>query len=59
MFAQDNVSKVQILTPAFDQVMLLGEKPVDYIVAHADIVTRFNRGEIPIEDLGAEMAKIQ
>ena len=59
MFANDAVSKDQILTPAFEKVFLLGEAPVDYIVAHADIVTRFNRGEIPIEELGAELAKIQ
>lgn len=59
MFAKDLETKNQILTPAFDAVMLLGEKPVDYIVAHADVATRFNRGEIPIEELGAELAKIE
>lgn len=58
MFAEDFVTKTQILTPAFDQVMLLGDKPVDLLVAHADVATRFNRGEIPIEDLGAELDKL-
>ena len=59
MFAKDLETKNQILTPAFDLVMLTGDKPVDYIVAHADVATRFNRGEIPIEQLGAELAKIE
>jgi multiple sugar transport system substrate-binding protein len=59
MFAEDFVTKDQILKPAFDQVMLLGEAPVSVIVAHADVATRFNRGEIPIEELGNELAKIQ
>jgi multiple sugar transport system substrate-binding protein len=59
MFANDAVSKEQILTPAFEKVMLLGEAPVDYIVAHTDIATRFNRGEIPIEQLGAELDSIR
>ncbi|MEZ4661603.1 MAG: extracellular solute-binding protein [Caldilineaceae bacterium] len=59
MFADDFVTKDQILKPAFDRVMLLGEAPVDVIVQHADVATRFNRGEIPIEDLGNELAKIE
>ena len=58
MFADDFVTKAQILTPAFDQVMLLGEAPVDLIVAHGEIATRYNRGEIDVEDLGAEMDKV-
>ncbi len=55
MFAEDFVTKNQILKPVFDRVMLLGEASVDVIVQHADVATRFNRGEIPIEDLGAEL----
>ena len=58
MFAEDLITKNQILTPAFDQVMLLGEKPVELIVQHAEVATRFNRGEINIEDLGAELDKL-
>jgi hypothetical protein len=58
MFAEDLVCKQQILTPAFDLVMLLGEEPVDLIVQHGDVATRFNRGEINIEDLGAELDKL-
>ncbi len=58
MFADDFVTKAQILTPAFEQVMLLGEAPVDLIVAHAEIATAYNRGEIAVEDLGAEMDKV-
>ena len=58
MFAEDLVCKQQILTPAFDQVMLLGDKPVDLIVEHGEVATRFNRGEIKIEDLGAELDKL-
>jgi len=59
MFAEDFVTKDQILKPAFDQVMLLGEAPVNLIVEHANVATRFNRGEISIEDLGNELDKIQ
>ncbi len=55
MFAEDFVCKSQILKPAFDQVMLLGEAPVDLICRHAEIATQFNHGEIAIEDLGAAM----
>ncbi len=55
MFAEDFVCKSQILQPAFDQVMLLGQADVDLICQHADIATQFNRGEIALEDLGAAM----
>ena len=55
MFAEDFTCKSTILKPAFDQVMLLGEAPVDLIARHAEIATRFNHGEIAIEDLGAAM----
>ncbi|MDE0312086.1 MAG: extracellular solute-binding protein, partial [Caldilineaceae bacterium] len=58
MFAEDLITKNQILKPAFDLVMLLGEQPVELIVDHADVATRFNRGEINIEDLGAELDKL-
>jgi len=58
MFSNDQVCKQQILQPAFDQVMLTGEAPVDLIVRHAEIATKFNRGEIEIQDLGAEMDKV-
>ncbi|MEM7029730.1 MAG: substrate-binding domain-containing protein [Chloroflexota bacterium] len=55
MFKEDFVSKSTILGPAFEQVMLLGEQPVDLICRHAEITTQFNRGEIAFEDLGAAM----
>ncbi|MEM7125801.1 MAG: substrate-binding domain-containing protein [Chloroflexota bacterium] len=55
MFKEDFVCKDTILRPAFEQVMLLGEQPVDLICRHADIATSYNRGEIPLEDLGAAM----
>lgn len=58
MFANDDVSKNQILDPAFDRVMMLGEAPVDLIAKHAEVVTRFNRGEIQAEEIGAELQKI-
>jgi multiple sugar transport system substrate-binding protein len=57
MFSNDQVCKGQILTPAFDQVMLTGEQPVELIIRHAEIATRFNNGEIDIQQLGAEMDK--
>jgi multiple sugar transport system substrate-binding protein len=59
MFKEDSVTKRQILAPAFEKVILLGEEGVDYIAAHAPIATSFNRGEIPIEQLGAELDKIR
>jgi len=59
MFAKDLATKAQILTPAFDQVMLLGEQGVEFIGRHADVATRFNRGEIPIENLGSELEKLR
>jgi multiple sugar transport system substrate-binding protein len=59
MFSNDQVCKTQILQPAFDRVMLLNEAPVDLICRHAEICTKFNRGEIKVEDLGAEMEKVQ
>ena len=58
MFANDFTCKDTILKPAFDQVMLLNEAPVDLIVQHADVVNRFNAGEIAIEDLGGAMAAL-
>ena len=58
MFANDFTCKDTILKPAFDQVMLLNEAPVDLIVQHADVVNRFNAGEIAVEDLGAAMAAL-
>ncbi len=59
MFNNDQVCKNQILTPAFDKVMLLGEAPVDYIVKHGEIVTKFNRGEIGLEEIGAAMEAVE
>ena len=54
MFAEDLATKQQILTPAFEKVMLLGEEGVDFIGKHAPVATAFNRGEISIENLGSE-----
>lgn len=55
MFAEDLATKQQILTPAFEKVMLLGEEGVDFIGKHAPVATAFNRGEISIENLGSEL----
>jgi multiple sugar transport system substrate-binding protein len=55
MFSNDQVSKQQILQPAFDQVMLENKAPVDLICKHAEVATKFNRGEIKIEQLGAAL----
>jgi len=59
MFNNDQVCKVQILQPAFDRVMLLNDAPVDLICKHAEVVNRFNKGEIAVEDIGAELDKVQ
>lgn len=58
MFAEDFVCKSTILTPAFEQVMLLGQAEPDLICKHAEIATRFNRGEIALEDVGSAMAAV-
>ncbi len=58
MFTKDFPTKSQILTPAFQKVFLTGDASADYIAAHADVITRFNRGEIAEENLGAELEKI-
>lgn len=59
MFREDFATKDQILKPAFDRVMLLGEAPVELIARHAELATRFNRNEVTIENLGAELDKLQ
>lgn len=59
MFAKDFSSKHEILKPAFDRVMILGDAGVDLIVRHAELVTRYNRDEVAQEDLGAEMEKLK
>jgi multiple sugar transport system substrate-binding protein len=59
MFAKDFSSKHEILQPAFDRVMILGDAGVDLIARHADLVTRYNRGEVAQEDIGAEMEKLK
>lgn len=59
MFNNDQICKTQILQPAFDRVMLLNEAPVDLICRHAEVIGRFNKGEISVEDIGAELEKVQ
>ena len=59
MFHNDRVCKGEILRPGFDKVMLLGEKPVSYIIPFCELVNRFNAGEIGVEDIGAELEKIE
>ncbi len=59
MFAKDFSSKHEILQPAFDRVMIIGDAGVDLIGRHAELVTRFNRGDVALEDIGAEMEKLQ
>ena len=38
--------------------LLLNEAPVDIICEAAEIATKFNRDEIPLENIGSEMAKL-
>ena len=59
MFANDFPSKQDILQPAFDRVMIIGDATVDLIARHAELVTRFNRDEVKLENLGAEMEKLK
>jgi ABC-type glycerol-3-phosphate transport system substrate-binding protein len=58
MFHNDAVCKNEILTPAFDKVMLLGEEPVSFITPFCELVDRFNAGEIGVEDIGGELEKL-
>ena len=57
-FRHDAATKEQILKPAMEKLILLGEATPEYIAKHAEVATRFNRDEIPPEQLGAELAKI-
>lgn len=59
MFAKDFTSKHEILQPAFDRVMIIGDAGVDLIARHAELVTRFNRGDVALENIGAEMEKLK
>jgi len=59
MFHNDAVCKNEILGPAFEKVMLLGEEPVAHIMPFVELVNRFNAGEVSVEDIGAELEKIQ
>ena len=59
MFAKDFSSKHEILQPAFDRVMITGNAKPDLIARHADLVTRYNRGEVKQENIGAEMDKLK
>jgi len=59
MFAKDFSSKNEILKPAFDRVMITGNAKPDLIARHADLVTRYNRGEVKQENIGAEMDKLK
>ena len=59
MFNNDKLCKDQILKPAFDLVFLENKAPVDVICEHSKVIARFNKGEIGIEDIGGELAKIR
>jgi len=59
MFAKDFSSKHEILQPAFDRVMITGDAKPELIGRHAELVTRYNRGEVKQEDIGAELAKLK
>jgi len=57
-FKYDAATKDQILTPAMQRLIMLGEATPEYVGKHAEVATRFNRDEIPPEQLGAELDKI-
>lgn len=59
MFSNDMICKNQILQPAFERVMLENKAPVELICEHSKVVAKFNKGEIGIEDIGGELAKIR
>ena len=58
VYLHDAVSKNQILSPAFDKVLMLGDAAVDLICKAGEIVTRYNRDEITIDQIGAELEDI-
>ncbi len=57
-FKYDAATKDQIINPAMEKLILLGDAMPELVGQHAQVATRFNRDEIPIEQLGAELAKI-
>jgi len=59
MFNNDKLCKDQILKPAFDLVFLENKAPVELICEHSKVVAKFNKGEIGVEDIGGELAKIR
>jgi ABC-type glycerol-3-phosphate transport system substrate-binding protein len=60
MFAKnDYAAKHQILKPAFDQVTLENTAPVQLICEYSKVIGKLNKGEIGIENIGAEMEKIK
>ncbi len=59
MFNNDQVCKTQILQPAFEQVMIENKAPVSLICEYSKVIPRFNKGEITIDQIGGELAKIK
>jgi multiple sugar transport system substrate-binding protein len=59
MFNNDQVCKTQILQPAFDQVMIECKAGPQLICEYSKVIPRFNKGEITIDQIGAELAKIK
>lgn len=59
MFTNDNECKRTILGPAFEQVVLLDKAPAELICEYCKVATRYNKGEIPLEDLGGILDKIK
>jgi len=59
MFTNDKLCKDQILKPAFDQVLLEDKAPVQLICEHSKVISRFNKGEIRLEQIGSELQKIK
>ncbi len=58
-FAKNEATQNQILKPAFERVLLLGDAPVELICKHAEVATKYNRGEIELEDLQGVLDKIK
>jgi len=57
-FTEDNVVKNTILAGVLDSILLLNERPAQDVCGYAELATRYNMGEVALEDVGAEMEKL-
>ena len=59
MFSKDEGAKRTILGPVMDEILLLNSRPASDICEYAQLATRYCKGEVAVEDIGAEMDKLK